>query len=488
MQSTTVLRQAPSSSILSWADAPSDNRNILYRLIHSLLRIVLITFSEFKKNDLALRSSALTYTVLLSLVPVLAMSTAVMKGLGYGDELKEVAYTYIDTLDNSSVATPFLHPAAPPPLALPAEKTDSSGITAHLRSAVDRLFAYVDKTNFATLGTIGVVGIFFSVILVLSNIEMAMNTIWHVKDSRSLSRKIADYLALMVLLPPSIIIAFAASAFLKTPTLAEKFQLLIPFAWMQALILQLVPVFFIALSFYVMYIFFPNTKVKTTPAMLGSILAAMLWFGVQNVYITLQVGVSNYNAIYGSFATLPIFLIWMYLGLLFILGGAQFAFACQNLDSYRLTPVHTVPSTRLSAAFDIMTAVQNGFNDNKSINNTDLFNHFGNYDALMLQGVIDDLTAAEVIHVSTQNGRLLPAAPPDKIGHEVIIDIILGKEIPDTAGGKTSQIALHAAAHPEYAVAREVADIKQENHQERKRPGEETLPPLSANEHELRQL
>ncbi|WP_136810055.1 YihY/virulence factor BrkB family protein [Desulfosediminicola flagellatus] len=451
MQSTTVLRQAPSSAVLTWADTPSDNRNILFRLFHSLLRLLLITFSEYKKNDLALRSSALTYTVLLSLVPVLAMSTAVMKGLGYGDELKEVAYTYIDTLDNNYVSTPFLHPdeAVQTPAEAPPEgpnPVNSSSITSHLRSAIDQLFDYVDKTNFATLGTIGVVGIFFSVILVLSNIEMAMNTIWHVKDSRSISRKVADYLALMVLLPPSIIIAFAASAFLKTPTLAEKFQLLIPFAWMQALILQLVPVFFIALSFYVMYIFFPNTKVKTTPAVIGSILAAMLWFGVQNVYISLQVGVSNYNAIYGSFATLPIFLIWMYLGLLFILGGAQFAFACQNITTYRLTPVHTAPSTRLSAAFDIMTTVQNAFNTNQAINDADIFARYVNYDAQMLQSVIDDLIVAEVLHVSAQNGRLLPAAPAGQIGHELIIEIILGNEIPDTAGGKTSQLALQAAA------------------------------------------
>ncbi len=457
MQPTTILRRAPLSTLfLSWADKPSHNRNILFRLIHSLLRLFLITTSEFKKNDLAIRSSALTYTVLLSLVPVLAMSTAVMKGLGYGDELKEVAYTYIDTLDNSVNTTSFLniteqasYPADPAGQAIKTETVNSSNLTAHLRSAVDKLFAYVDKTNFATLGTIGVVGIFVSVILVLSNIEMSMNIIWHVKDSRSISRKIADYLALMVLLPPSIIIAFTASAFLKSPTLAEKFQLLIPFAWMQALILQLVPVFFIALSFYVMYIFFPNTKVKTTPAVLGSILAAMFWFGVQNVYISLQVGVSNYNAIYGSFATLPIFLIWMYLGLLFILGGAQFAFACQHLNTYRLTQAHTTPSTRLSAAFDILNLVQNAFNTNQTITSTDIVDRYVNYDNQMLHEVINELTLAEIIHVSVQNGRLLPAAPADKIGHEVIIEIILGKETPDTPGGKTSQRALHAAAHSE---------------------------------------
>lgn len=448
MHFLTYLRQTQSSGLLCWADSPAGSRNIFLKLLHTFIRLFLITFSEFRKNDLALRSAALTYTILLSLVPILAMSTAVVKGLGGGDQLREVAYSYIDTLDQNTSPSindswfPESAAGAPPT----AEEQGSSSLTAHLRDAADRLFAYVDKTNFATLGTFGVVGLFFSVILVLGNIEIAMNSIWHVRKSRSLVRKISDYLTLIVLMPISINVAFAASAFLKNPTLASKFQMIFPFIWLQTLILKLVPVFFIALTFYVIYIFFPNTKVHAAPALLGAFLAAILWFIVQNTYISLQVGVSNYNAIYGSFATLPLFLIWMYLGWLFVLGGAQVAYACQHLRSYRLLAVPAVPSQKLSAAFDIMDSVQKSFEENRAITAEDLISRHPNYSAALVRDVLEELTEAEVLYLATNHNRLLPAAPADTIDHRTIIRIILGTDTPDTPGGRSSEMALRAAS------------------------------------------
>jgi membrane protein len=446
MQISTRLHQSRSTGLFTWADNPPPSKNPLSWLLYTIIRLCLITFSELRKNDLALRSGALTYTVLLSLVPVLAMSSAVVKGLGGGDQLREVAYSYIDTLDTGFGS---IGPKPEPPpfqiVDIPDEQTDSS-LTSHLRSALDRLFDYVDKTNFATLGTFGMVGILLSVILVLSNIEVAMNSIWHVKDSRSIPRKIADYLTLIVLLPISINIALVASAFLKNPTLASKFQILIPFIWLQTLILQFVPVFFIALTFYVIYIFFPNTKVKTGPAMLGAFLAALLWFGVQNTYISLQVGVSRYNAIYGSFATLPLFLVWMYLGWLFILGGAQLAYACQNLGTYRLAPTVTPPSQRLSAAFDIMESVQKSFKEKIPVTAQDIIESHPAYNASVLQDVIQELITAEVLHISTTHEQLLPAAPDTKLDHRVLIGIILGTEAPDTPGGAFCLKAMNAAS------------------------------------------
>ena len=267
------------TTLTAWAEMKVSNPSLISTATRQLLRIILITIKEFNNNDLSLRSSALTYTVLLSLVPMLAMSTAVVKGLGGGDQLREAAYSYIDTLEQTA------------PKEQPAHSQER--LTDHLRSAADKLFDYVDRTNFATLGTIGMIGILFSVVLVLSNIESAMNAIWKVQDGRSIVRKIADYLTLVILMPISINVAFAASAFLANPKLASKIDVVIPLAWLQTFLLQLLPVFFIALTLYVIYIFFPNTKVKTLPAVFGSILAAFLWFSVQNVYITLQIGVEN---------------------------------------------------------------------------------------------------------------------------------------------------------------------------------------------------
>lgn len=433
--------------LLLWADSRDRNRTVLLGFLHMLVRIVLITFREFNRNNLTLRSAALTYTILLSLVPVLAISTAVVKGLGGSSQLKEAAYTYIDTLGQNANSASFDHfrhkPAAETAV---AGESAPSTLTTQLRQAVDSLFDYVDKTNFATLGSLGVAGIFISVILVFGNIELALNTIWQVRHSRSIARKVADYLALIVLMPISINVAFAASAFLTNPTLASKFQLLIPFIWLQALVLKLVPVFFFTLTFYIIYIFFPNTRVHTAPALVGAFLAAIFWFAVQNVYIGLQIGVSNYNAIYGSFAILPLFLVWMYLGWLFVLGGAQIAYACQNLRNYRIVPTPSEPSAKLSAAFDIMDLVQKAFAESAPLTIEGLIDLLPDYSAALVQEVTEQLIAAKTLHLAAQEELVLPAGPAGRIDHPLIIGIILGTATVNSPGGRASRQAIQAAA------------------------------------------
>ena len=439
--SITKATRAP-SKLLRWADQHNSTTPLL-SFLHNSLRILLITLTEFKKNELSLRSSALTYTILLSLVPMLAMSTAIVKGMGGGDQLRAAAVSYIDTLEqNTSEGNPT---PASEVTATEGSSSDSPGektLTGHLRSAVDQLFDYVDKTNFATLGTVGVVGILLSIILVFSHIESAMNAIWKVVAGRSVMRKIADYLTLLILMPLSINVAFAASAFLANPSFSTKIDKILPFLWLQTLVFKALPVFFIALTFYAIYIFFPNTKVKTFPAIFGSTLAAILWFGIQNLYISLQVGVANYNAIYGSFATLPLFLVWIFLCWMFILTGAQVAYACQHVKSYRLIQSSHVPSQELGAAFDIMDLIYSFFEQNKSVTAQKLFEHIPQYPQVVIEETVSKLKESKLIHTSQTDKRLLPTSPAQQFDNREIIKLVLGTEAPDTSGGKKSLEAI----------------------------------------------
>lgn len=433
-------------SLMQWMDKQEDDASQLVRAVRYMFRLLLITIRQFNSNELSLRSGALTYTILLSLVPMIAMSTAVVKGMGGGDQLREAAYGYLDTLDSSKTSPPSL-PATENQL----EETPTSNIeaepenlTGHLRSAVDQLFDYVDNTNFATLGTFGVVGILLSVLLVLSHIESAMNAIWKVSAGRSPLRKLADYLTLLILFPISINVAFAASAVLTNPALSTQLDIFVPFSWIQALLLKAVPVFFIALSFYAMYIFFPNTKVKTLPAVVGATLAAILWFGVQNIYISLQVGVANYNAIYGSFATFPLFIVWIYLCWMFILLGAQVAFALQNAHTFRLLPVESAPSLKLSAAFDIMDQVYNSFESEIRVTNSTLVANLSTYPKPLLEDVSELLVDAGIIHISETDNRFLPKLPQKNFKPYDLVKTILGEETPDTSGGHRSLAAINS--------------------------------------------
>jgi len=449
MEHTENYRSHIWSTYLNWLARPQEKQQGPVNLLRYFLRLLLIIFRQFKGNDLSLRSSALTYAILLSMVPMLAMSTAVVKGLGGGDQLREAAYSYLETLEKVQKTSGHTGVVRQQEENLPETDAElpATNLTDHLRSAVNQLFDYVDRTNFATLGTFGVIGILLSVLMVLGNIETAMNSIWQVASSRPILRKIADYLTLLIILPLSINLAFASSAFLKNPKLALKIDFYIPLDWIQALILQALPVFFITISFYVMYIFFPNTKVKTLPALIGAAIAACCWLFIQNVYITMQIGVAKYNAIYGSFATFPLFLVWIYLSWIFILAGAQIAYAIQNEKNFNINKQHTTPSIRLSAAFDIMEHVFQAFTNGENLTQKHLIQTLSSYTPEIITSLTTTLIDSDIITSTEEDERLLPLFPENKYDPSTVIEIILGKEAPDTTGGKLSRTAIQAAMH-----------------------------------------
>jgi len=428
------------TQLIDWADQPpgrDSEETFVQKAARQFCRVILITGQEFKKNELSLRAAALTFTVMLSLVPLLAMSSAVVKGLGGSDQLKTVVYSYVSTLEQKSSST------APPEGGIATDEPSSS-LTQHLYSAIDNIFGYVEQTNFATLGTFGVAGIFLSAILVLGNIEMAMNAIWHVHSGRSVMRKIADYLALLVLMPISINIGIAAGAVLKNESLLSKFSIILPFAWLQALILKLIPVLFLALTLYVIYLFFPNTKVKTLPAMVGALFAGFFWFQVQNIYIGLQVGVAKYNAIYGSFATLPLFLVWIYFGWVFILLGAQLAYAYQHKNTIRLAAVDFPPSLKLAVAYDLLDYVEKCFEEQQPATLEGFAEAYGMHSLAVINETLELLEDHGLLHRTEGDGALMPSIPRKSIEYNNVVQAIVGAVYSESEGGKKSSRVLNA--------------------------------------------
>jgi membrane protein len=430
------------AAFYQWLAADNRSAGFFESLVRSLLRVCVITWREYNHNDLSLRAAALTYTVILSLVPLLAMSTALVKGLGGGDHLRELAYGYIESLEETA-------PSSKPTFTLPEQQSqkstapDTTTLTGHLRSATDQLFDYVNKTSFAALGTLGIVGILLSVVLVFSTIETAMNTIWKVEAGRSILRKIADYLTLLFLLPISINVAFAATAFLKSPALAAKMNIVIPAPWVQSLLLKPLPIVFFTITFYMMYIFFPNTDVKNRPALGGALLAATLWFCMQNIYVSLQVGVAKYNAIYGSFATLPLFLVWVWFGWLFILIGAQLAYGFQTVNSYCFVDGRAVPALDLALAFDITTEIHSAFHEKKKLSPGEIIGQLPNYQDKDVQRILDSLESGGLVHRSQSDNRLLPSA--EKWDESELVRLILGSASQSSPGAAFSRRTIAAA-------------------------------------------
>ncbi len=441
----------------NWAFAENHSESKWVKLLRVSNRILLIVIHVFFKTDIPLRASALTYSIILSLVPMLAMSTAILKGLGNENELKIAAYRLIDQIDPAGGAQPVLEAGTPsppkdreiqPPLDT-RKKTAAISMTGHLRNGVDMIFDYVDRTNFAALGAFGIVGLLFVVLLMLNNIEVTMNAVWHSRKSRPLGRKIMDYLALLILLPISLNVAFAGDAILQSEKMMGYITTVIPSAWLVKMLFKGLPFLFIVGSLTFMYQFFPYAKVKTYAAFTGALFSAVCWFIVQQFYITLQVGVSKYNAIYGSFATIPLFLVWLHLGWMFLLLGAALAYAVQNRNSYHpLTDKALTPQRRLQLTFDILQTVYDDFNKQQPTSMERLSQSMPAESTTDLNALCQTLIAGGLLRRVEGNSELVmtPALPMDQLETKTILELVLGKDKLRSEGGRFADTILSAAA------------------------------------------
>lgn len=442
---------------------PTESENAAVGFLRAALRIIFIVFRESQNDRVTLRASALTFTVVLSLVPMLALGTAVLKGLGAGDQMRQAAYSLIEQFDAGTAevdemempSTEFGNMESKksetpvPPLATSSEGSQDvsqpQGLTSHLRRAVDQIFDYVDRTDFTTLGTFGILGMVLAALGVLGSIERSMNTIWQTTTGRAFGRKIIDYMALMILLPISVNLAIGATTALQSSALYAHIQNILPVLWVQKIVLKGLPIGILVITFSLLYQFLPNTRVGYLPALAGGLFGGFTWFWVQVMYVKLQIGVAKYNAIYGSFATLPLFFLWIYVAWVIFLLGAECSFAFQTWKQYQWKAITITPAARLAMAFDIMDAALDDYKNRKITDRKSLAIVL-NQAEKSIAIIVNDLVDGGLLH--RVDGKLegyLPAAPAENLKPSEIMDIIIGRDIPDVKGCDLAGQALQAA-------------------------------------------
>ena len=239
----------------------------------------------FINNNDLLRASALTFTVALSIVPMLALAFSAVKGFGGAERLQPLVEQYLG-----------------------------------LGSSGSQLMGYVEKVNAAALGSAGGAFLLITVISTMGTVEQALNTIFNVPQSRGYFRKFSDYLSVLFTVPFLIVAALGFTAVFSVRISAFPF------------VTQLLPYLFVWAGFFFLFVFFPYTKVRYGPALIGSFVTAVLFQLAQWGYVRFQVGVANYQAIYGAMATLPIFLVWIYIAWSIILFGAELTASIQRGD------------------------------------------------------------------------------------------------------------------------------------------------------------
>ncbi|MCD6150526.1 MAG: YihY/virulence factor BrkB family protein, partial [Deltaproteobacteria bacterium] len=282
----------------------------------------------------------------------------------------------------------------------------------------------------------GIIILFFTVIMVIGSIEEAMNAIWRAPCGRPLGRRIMDYLALMVLFPIAINAGLGMSAALSSPVLIDKLKYLLPANWLLIMSSQLFPFLVLTGTFTLLYQFLPNTKVRFLPALAGGLAGTIGLLLIQKIFLHLQIGVARYNAIYGSFATVPLFLLWIHLGWIVFLTGAEVAFALQTYRYYQPKQTIITPVRRLALSLDLLTLVFKDFQQQKQSNLEDMAQRMNEPEPTVRNISTDLLDAGLLRRVNGNEDYLMPAGPAETMKPTAIIDLIWGKQSENSPGGK----------------------------------------------------
>lgn len=289
------------------------------RLFYQLIKVLYVAFKGIKEDKVLLRASALTFFSLLSIVPVLAMAFGLAKGFGLDKELKS------QILENFS------------------------GQQEVLSKSLEFAQTLLNNTKGGLVAGIGMLLLFYTVMKLLTNIELSFNDIWYVQKPRSLTRKLTDYLAIVLIGPVLMVAANSMTIFIaaQIELLTETVSLLGLFKSVIFPLLRLLPFVVVWMLFTLIYLIMPNTSVKFKSGLIAGVLAGSAFQIWQWALIRFELNVSEFNAIYGSFAALPLFLIWLQTSWLIVLYGSEISYAVQNVNDYE----SSVNSQRFSQEF-----------------------------------------------------------------------------------------------------------------------------------------
>ncbi|TVQ70502.1 MAG: YihY family inner membrane protein [Chromatiaceae bacterium] len=266
----------------------------------SAVRAMMGIGREVSGGQLNLHAMSLVYTSLLSMVPLLALSFSVLKAFGAHNAVEPFLLTLLDPLGEQG------------------------------EEVVANIVEFVENMRVGVLGFVGLVFLFFTVVGLIQKVEAAFNYIWHVDTPRNFVQKFSSYLSVILVGP---VLIFSALGITGTVMATDVVQQAMEYGVVGKpleVLSKLVPYFLITLAFTFIYVFVPNTRVRPLPALLGALLAAILWQSVGWGFASMMAGSTRYDAIYSSFAIMIMLLFWLYLNWLILLVGSQVSFYLQN--------------------------------------------------------------------------------------------------------------------------------------------------------------
>lgn len=436
MNGIAGMRQAVSGFVDHALFGPPSRRHTLPAALLRLLRYPFALGRDLASGELTLRATGLVYATLLALIPAVALSFAVLKGIGAHRSLEPLVLEFFRPIGD----------AAP--------------------QITHRLMQFAENVRGGIVGSVGLVLLLWTLVTTVKRVEDSFNFVWSVRRARSLPRRTAEYIALLVAGPVVVVavIAFSKLAFEGAASHgADSFAI---GRMLLQLAIQLAPYVIVTGLFTALYIVLPNTRVRIGPALAGALAAGLAWAATGKLFTELVIYTSRLTLVYAGFAIVVATLLWTYLGWLILLAGARLAFYIQNPAYLQLG--NAMPrlshEQREALALDVMVHVGRAHQAGDPP---------WTIDSLGASMALPDIVIADAAHnlersgwlSSAEDGRLFPAREPGNIPLEGIVDSarahgndrILQDYVP-APGVRELQQALAQARH-DACTGRSLADL-----------------------------
>lgn len=372
-----------------------------------LLKKLILSFRVFFEDNLMMKASALTYYTLLAIVPTLALIIAIGKGFGVQNSIEK----FVSGLFSSN-----------------------QDVLPYVMNFVSN---YLEQAHGGLFVGIGIALLLWSVMSMFRQIEHNFNNVWNVQKSRSIIRQFTTYFSLMLLVPVLIVIATSLSnmidPYIEYMSQKTENNLL---SWLYKTLITLLPFFVYWLLFTFVFIMIPNTKVKFIHALFAGIVTGTLFQTFQYLYINGQINLTKYNAVYGSFAFLPLLLFWLQISWVIVLYGAKLSYVSQNIAFHNFEKETKNISRRYKdyTTIIVLKEIILRFNNNElPASDQDIANKY-NIPIKLTQDILSLLTKAEIVretYIEQSNIKTyVPALDTHKITLALLIERIetLGNE------------------------------------------------------------
>jgi membrane protein len=391
-----------------------------------ILRYPYALMRDILRGDLTLRAMSLVYTTLLSIVPLIAVSFSVLKGLGYHKQLEPVLYTFLEPLGDRGF------------------------------ELTKQIMDFVENVRGDVLGSLGLIFLLYTTMSMIQKVEESFNFVWRVEQPRSLMRRVSEYVSVMVVGPAVIVAAFGLIATFAHTSGVQALSQYEPFGTILVTLGRLTPYVLVTAVFTFLYAFMPNTKVQFRTALIGGVFAGVLWAATGMIFTSFIVESTRTIVIYASFAIVIVALIWLHISWLILLLGAQLSFYVQNPQYLRpgRGEIHLNASLRERVALSIMCLIVSDYCAASHRWNTNRLAEHLDLPGAGLSPIVTALERAKLLLLA-EDETWVPARDPQTIGLNEVIEAVRH----DTAGPRLARIrdiapAVTAARSAEQAMAK----------------------------------